>query len=128
MTNDTHLPYNFHDAGITHIILGPRHELTLFVDLDEPPSQSGQAVYIRFGGIKNYEESEAYVKKIPQQRSPNAYRARIDNLKHDHHTPQKQGHPVIRLELEGIGEILIHYRKVTSGQNTGSKHQKTSHD
>ena len=109
------LPYNFHDAGIASIVLGPRHEVTLLVGLDDPNHPPHHEVYVRFGGITNYQEVSTFMEKVPLPKAPGAYRARIDELDYDTRENSKHGSLIFRLELDWVGQIVIRCRNVTSG-------------
>jgi len=49
------LSYHFHDAHLDDVTLGPRNEVTLILDLDDP-RQKQQRIHLRFGGITNFSE------------------------------------------------------------------------
>lgn len=109
------LPYNFHDAGVDSIVLRPRNEVMLLVGLDDPSYLPHHQVYIRFGGITNYQEVSSFMERVPGPKAPQAYRARIEMLDYDTHEHSKLGSLVFRLVLDGVGQVLIRCRNVTWG-------------
>jgi hypothetical protein len=109
------LPYNFHDAGVDSIVLGPRNEVTLLVGLDEPGDPSHSNVYVRFGGITNYQEVASFTERVPGPKAPQAYRARIEILDYDTQENSRHGSLVFKLVLDAAGQVLIRCRNVASG-------------
>ncbi|MEO8285729.1 MAG: hypothetical protein ABI670_04790 [Chloroflexota bacterium] len=107
------MPYNFHDAGLVQIAVGPRKELTLVVRLDDPHYPPRQKVTIRFGGITNLPEISAFIEQVPPIISEASYMARVDHLDYDAYEPSKQQSLNFRLELDMVGKLLIRCRNVT---------------
>lgn len=112
------LPYNFHDAGVASIVMGPRREVTLVVGLDDPDYPPHQGVYIRFGGITNFAEVASFIERVPPPTTPDAYRDRIDALAYDTHEQSKHHNLVFRLVLDTVGEVRIRCRNVTTGPSS----------
>lgn len=111
------LPYNFHDAALASIRVGPRREVTLTVALDLPGRLGDHIAHIRFGGIDNFEEVRAFFGNLPPRPSTRAFIDRIaqlDYAKTEVSRPKKQ---VFRLELEAHGAITIHCRNVAARQD-----------
>jgi len=109
------LPYNFHDAGVDSIVLGPRNEVTLRVGLDDPNHPPHYEVYVRFGGITNFQEVSSFMDRVPRSKAPQAYRTRIEMLDYDTQESSTHGSLVFRLVLDGAGQAVIRCRNVTSG-------------
>ena len=109
------LPYHFHDAGVASIVLGPRHEVTLHAGLDDPNHPPHHEVYVRFGGITNYQEVSSFMERVPPSRAPGAFRTRIEELDYDTQENSKHGSLVFRLVVDGVGQVIIRCRNITSG-------------
>jgi hypothetical protein len=112
------LPYNFHDAGVASITIGPRREVTLVVALDDPTHPPHHRVYIRFGGITNFSEVATFLEQVPSPREQDAYRARIDRLDYDPHEQSGQHNLVFQLSLDMVGEVRIRCRNVSAGPDS----------
>ncbi len=117
------LPYNFHDAEVVSIALGPRREVTLLVDLDDPNHPPDRMVYVRFGGITNFHEVSSFMERVPRSKAPGAYRTRIEMLDYDTQEKSKHNSLVFRLVLDPAGQVLIRCRNVTSGPSDGLQSQ-----
>jgi hypothetical protein len=110
-----HLRYNFHDAGVTTVTAGPRHEVMLVVGLDDPTYPPHNSVYIRFGGVTNFAEVTTFLEQVPPAKAQDAYVARIDGLDYDPEEQSRQHNLVFRLALDMIGQVRIYCRNVTEG-------------
>ena len=99
--------YNYHDAGLLGITIGPRHEVTLHVVLD-PVWNDGSAreCHIRIGDIQNWEDAEAFFQQVPAARQADAHRDTIIRLGW---TPGKD----LEVELSQTGYLQINRPKVT---------------
>ena len=117
------LPYNFHDAGIASIMLGPRNEVTLLVGLDDPDLPPHHSVFIRFGGITNFSEVNSFLERVPRPKDPEAYWTRIETLEYDTQEHSKHNSLVFKLVLDDERQILIRCRNI----NTGKSHDIDSH-
>ena len=117
------LPYNFHDAGVASISVGPRREVMMVVGLDDPAHPSHHSVYIRFGGITNFAEVTTFLEQVPPASAQDAYSARIDGLDYDPEEQSRQHNLVFRLVFDMIGQVRIRCRNVTAGptSNLGSQ-------
>ena len=109
------LPYNFHDAGVASITMGPRREVTLIVALDDPAHPPRHGIYIRFGGITNFSEVATFLEQVPFPREHDAYRARINVLDYDPYEESRQHNLVFQLELDMVGQVRIRCRNVSTG-------------
>lgn len=118
------LPYNFHDAGVASIQVGPRNEVTLILGLDDPEHQPHLSVYIHFGGVMNFSEVSSFLDTVPRPKVPEAYWTRIEMLDYDTQEYSKHNSLVFRLVLEYVGQILIRCRNVT----TDTRQDVDSHD
>ena len=117
------LPYNFHDAGVASVKVGPRREVTLDAGLDDPAHPPHHSVYIRFGGITNFSEVAPFFEQLPLPREQSTYRARIDRLDYDPKERSMQGNLVFRLALDIIGEIRIRCHNVSAGPGSNLDNQ-----
>jgi hypothetical protein len=122
------LPYNFHDAVVASIVLGPRHEATLHVGLDDPDYPPYHEVYVRFGGITNYEEVSKFMERVPLPKAPGAYRTTIEQLDYDTQENSKHGSLVFRLTLDAVGQVVIRCRNITFGPSPVLRSRPESHD
>jgi hypothetical protein len=109
------ITYNFHDAGLASLVVGPRREVTLIVGLDDPSHTPHYRVFIRFGGITNFSEVATFLEQVPDPKFPGAYRARIDNLDYDPQEQSTHHNLIFRLELDMIGLVRIRCGSVTAG-------------
>jgi hypothetical protein len=109
------LPYNFHDAEVALITVGPRREVTLVVSLDDPARSPRDGVYIRFGGITNFSEVAMFFEQVPFPREQDAYRARINGLDYDPHEESRWHNLVFQLEVNMVGAVRIRCRNVSTG-------------
>lgn len=105
-------------------MVGPRREVTLIVDLDDPNQEPHHRVFIRFGGITNFSEVATFLERVPYPKFQDAYRARIDNLDYDPHEPSNHHNLVFKLELDMVGLVHIRCRNVTIGPASNLASQK----
>ena len=117
------LPYNFHDAEIASIIVGPRREVTLVVPLDDPDHAPHHAVYIRFGGITNLSEVTSFMERVPGPKVPGAYWTRIETLDYDTGEQSRENSLVFRLVFDQVGQVLIRCRNITTGTGNDPNNQ-----
>jgi hypothetical protein len=112
------LQYNFHDARVASILVGPRSEITLLVDLDDPDHPPLQGVYVRFGGITNFSEVVSFIERVPRPKIPDAYWTTIEALEYDTQEHSKHHSLVFRLALDAVGQVRIRCRNIatTSGE------------
>lgn len=106
------LPYSFHDAGIIDIRIGPRREVTLIVDLDDPNYPPHKRVFIRFGGITNLAEVSTFLGEVPPEKSDDAYRARIERFDYDTKEQSKSHNLIFQLALDMLGHVQIRCQNV----------------
>jgi hypothetical protein len=109
------ITYNFHDAGVASLVVGPRREVTLIVGLDDPSYAPHHRVFIRFGGITNFSEVATFLEQVPDPKFQGAYRARVENLDYDPQEQSTHHNLVFRLELDMIGLVRIRCGSVTAG-------------
>src|SRR3954453_23501321 len=107
------LPYHFHDANLGGVTLGPRNEVTLILDIDEP-RQNQHRIHIRFGGITNFSEVRAYFGQLTPPVVPNAYLARVDQLDYAELEPSHAHRLIFQLDLDGYGKLLIRCRNIAT--------------
>ena len=108
------LPFNFHDAWLITVQLGPRRELTLAMALVLPGWVDDQRAHIRFGGITNIHEVRVFFSRVPMSSRPRAYEFRVYGLDYDPEEPPRAHRPVFRLTLEYHDELTIHCRNVVA--------------
>jgi hypothetical protein len=108
------LPYNFHDAGVASILVGPRREITLVVRLDDPDQPPHQVIYIRFGGITNFSEVVSFIERVPLPKTPDAYWTTIETLDYDTQEHPRHHSLVFMLVLDGVGQVRIRCRNITT--------------
>src|SRR3954464_4146389 len=106
------LSYNFHDAGLISVELGPRREVTLVVALDDPGQPRHLNVRVRFGGISNFSDVEAFCARVPKPVAPCAYLTQVEELNYDSNSQSTHGNLSFALELEYVGSIVIRCRNV----------------
>lgn len=107
------LKYNFHDAGLAQVKLGPRKEAGLTVILVEPVAPNNHTVVIRFGGISNFEQVQDYFQKIEAPAYPDACLARIDDLSYDQKEKSLANKLIFNLELDRFGSAQIRCRNIS---------------
>lgn len=112
------LRYNFHDAGVTSITVGPRREVMMVVGLDDPTYPPHHSVYIRFGGITNFSEVTTFLERVPPAKAQDAYVARIDGLDYVPEEQSRKHNLVFRLAIDMIGQVRIHCRNITAGSTS----------
>lgn len=98
--NIQRLSNDYHDAHLERVALGPRHEVTLFLQLEPAwnPSIARDAV-VRFGSIANYAEVEAFFSGIPDDPECE-FLAGVSRLE-----PEPAGGWL--MDVEGYGRISI---------------------
>jgi hypothetical protein len=106
------LPYSFVDGGFAGAILGPRKEVTLELVVWNRANPEGFTVYIRFGGISNYEEVQGYIKRIPPPPFEDAL-YRIEYLDYDTQEMPHAHELFFKLALEYCGSVTINCRNVS---------------
>jgi len=101
--------HNFHDGNLVSFTLGPRRELTLEIALDPVwNKESPPIVYVRFGGIENYDEVASFVRALPPPQQPAGYIAEVIGLLFVGDGPNS-----VILNLDRHGHIQVHSRHVT---------------
>jgi hypothetical protein len=113
----TGFPYDFHDAGLAAVELGPRREASLTAALAMPGRMGNHLVTIRFGGIANFNEVEAFFAGVPAGSSSDRFIDRVYVLGYDRNELQRCDRRVVHLELETYGHLTIRCRTVTAWQH-----------
>lgn len=106
------LKYEYHDAGVTGVSVGPRREVTLTAELDRPVSGRDVVVRLRFGGIANFAQVAEYFRRVMADVGE-SYVGRIDGLGYDESAASTSRNIVLRVELDAYGVVQIHCRSVT---------------
>jgi hypothetical protein len=106
------LKYEYHDAAVTGVSIGPRREVTLTTRLDGRVAGREAVVNIRFGGIANFPQVGAYFGGVMAGVSE-SYAGRIDGLGYEEPALPASRGLALRLELDGYGGVLILCRNVT---------------
>lgn len=87
----------------------------MVVGLDDPARPAHHLVYIRFGGITNFEDVTAFFERVPPLKAPHAYAARIDKLNYDPEEESRQNQLVFLFELDAVGRVQIRCRNIAVG-------------
>jgi len=96
---------NYHDSHLERVALGPRRELTLFIELDRQANRSiANNAVVRFGTIANYEEVEAFFSTMRDPGGP--YLADVSRL-------EQQQKDSWLLGFTGYGEIRVRSARCT---------------
>jgi hypothetical protein len=106
------LPYLFVDGGFAGAILGPRKEVILELVVWNRANPQGFTVYIRFGGVLNYEEVQEYIKRIPPPPVEDAL-YRIEYLDYDAQETSQAHELFFKLALEYCGSVTINCRNIS---------------
>lgn len=104
------LRWNFHDANLESVRLGPRREVTLRIVLYSIFYPGAPRVEVRFGGIFDSETVHKYFERIQIQGGdePDSYLARFDALHYDSKKASKPGDLYFFLQLDHYGALKIH--------------------
>ncbi|MBW4683289.1 MAG: hypothetical protein KME19_24860 [Microcoleus vaginatus WJT46-NPBG5] len=107
------LKYNFHDALLEKVEVGPRREVTLHIILYSVYYEGGPSVQVRFGAITNFDSVSAFFSKIVDEESneEEGY-IRIDTLHYDKRKQSTAGKLFFCLASDWKGEIKIHCAKL----------------
>ena len=118
MQNETnlHIPdlkYNFHDALLEKVEIGPRREITLHIILYSIYYKGGPGVQIRFGAITNFDSVKSFFEKIVNEEC-NGVRGyiRVDALQYDKRKESTAAKLFFYVALNCEGEINIHCGKL----------------
>src|SRR5688572_11134930 len=106
------LKYEYHDAGVTRVSIGPRREVTLTAQLDRCVAGRDAVVDIRFGGIANFLQVEGYFRGFMADVGE-SYVGRIDGLGYDESVASTSRNLALRVELDGYGKVQIRCQNVT---------------
>ena len=106
------LKYEYHDAGVTGVSVGPRREVTLIAELDRCVSGRDAVIRLRFGGIANFAQVEEYFRGVMVDVGE-SYVGRIDGLGYDESVASTSRDRVIRVELDLYGVVQIRCQNVT---------------
>jgi hypothetical protein len=108
------LQYEYHDAELLDVSIGPRHETTLTFDLYPIFYPDKPRVAVHLGGIFNFDSVTRYVGVIRQDSiDADSYKARCDTFQMDEKRPSKENDMHVFLELSPYGSIRIHCRHVS---------------
>lgn len=101
--------YQYHDAELLDISLGPRRETTLTFDLYPVYYPDQPRVAVRFEGVFNLESVIKFLETVRNDfHQPDVYMARCGTLHLDDKTPSKENDVYVFLELSPHGHIRIH--------------------
>ena len=118
MSMTRRLKYEYHDAGVTGVRIGPRREVTLTAKLDHVVAGRDAVVNLRFGGIANFSQVEKYFGGVVADVGE-SYLSRIDELGYDESVPTTSSDLALRLEVDGCGGVQIRCRNVTEEEIGG---------
>lgn len=113
------LRYNYHDANLSGIKLGPRREVTLILELDDIV---GQVIHLRFGGIENFDEVNEFFTRILSAQSGHGHIARVDALNYDESTKSTTHKLVFGVELDGFSLMKVRCRNVAEDVHEARAH------
>lgn len=119
MTELPDLRYSFHDSALCEVAIGPRHELTLGLDLDTEEQQlpgSSGGVRIRFGGIANFDEVRTFFEQLHRQKTPLYHAGRVQ-LNYARHLESRRNRLIFQVEFEYYGSCIIYCRNVNVWQD-----------
>lgn len=113
------LQYNFYDAWIYDVTLGPRREITVHLEL-WPEGNNGHVVFqqssrfkvdVRFGGIVNLDEINAFFTSWVSSQN---YRNGLHYLAYDPLQLSKPDSLFLKFQFDRSGtELTIHCKNVT---------------
>jgi hypothetical protein len=106
------LKYEYHDAGVIGVRVGPRREVTITAELDRCASGRSAVIHIRFGGIANFAQVEEYFRGVMADVGE-SYVGRIDGLGYDESVASTSRDIVLRVELDLYGVVQIRCQNVT---------------
>jgi hypothetical protein len=106
------LKYEYHDASVTGISIGPRREITLTAELDHCVSGHDAVINLRFGGIANFAQVEDFFRGVIADLGE-SYVGRIDGLGYDESVASSSRDIVLRVDLDLYGTVQIHCQSVT---------------
>ena len=107
------LKHDFYNLFVDEVKIGPRQELNLSMELwqDNRFRGEGKFVSIRFGGIVNFDEVQAFFADFHS--SANAYEG-LHWLRYDETRKSKPGDLFIKMQFDRTGEeVLIHCKNIT---------------
>jgi hypothetical protein len=108
------IKYNLHDSLITDVLIGPRKEMNISVDLYSIYYPGDRKVKLRFGGILNFETVSCFAEKLRSGlEEDREFSWRIDGFQYDTKEPSSSNNLYFFLQVEHLGGIRIHCSKMT---------------
>lgn len=109
------LEYRFHDSCLRDILIGPRREVTLTIDLYPIDYPEKPTVRVRFGGIFDFEKVEAFFSNL-YEAEQNGYLDRIDALDYVPEKRSRDGDLHLFVRFDRAGSLRIHCRHLSIDQ------------
>ena len=111
------IEYNLHDSLITAVLIGPRQEMTISIDLYPIYYPGDRKVKLRFGGIVNFDTVSRFAEKMRSELEEDKESAwRIDGFQYDTKVPSSSDNLYFFLQVEVLGGIRIHCSKMTMNE------------
>lgn len=113
MTNPE-VEYELHDSTIVSVSSGPRHEVSVTIDLYPIFYPNKPRIQLRFGGIENFATVQRYVESIRQEADDDEYNGcRIDAFHYDTKKESKAGDYWFYFQTDWCGPVRIHCSKMS---------------
>jgi hypothetical protein len=105
--------FNFHDALLCEIVLGPRYDVTMIIQLDPVWNVGSKHVRLHFSKIENHNVVSSFCETIKQVDGEDELSVTIDRLEYDPQTKSKANDLHLLVSLDGYGDIQIHCGRLT---------------
>ena len=106
------LKYNFHDAQLDTVKIGPRREITLFVTLYPIYYPGAPQVQVRFGEISNFAAVSKFFNQMTTGVDEEDSLERINALRYDQRKKSTANRLFFYCALDWAGEIKVHCAKL----------------